>query len=167
MDISAGMGIIVDIIVVLILIFSFLGGLKEGAPKECQTLLAFLIALPLTGLLFGCISGWLSFVSFENWRGLLSFLLAIGIIIIILHLILWFPRNLVTRIWSGGFLWGLLGGVFGLCNAMLGLVLMYTILDIYPVFTWLNDILNSSTVLGWLSAAFGGLIRALLSTMPL
>jgi uncharacterized membrane protein required for colicin V production len=82
MDVPASMGIIIDVIVALILIFSFLGGLKDGAVKEFIGLLAFVVALPLSGLLIGVVSGWLSFVADGTWRSLLSFLLTMGIIII-------------------------------------------------------------------------------------
>jgi uncharacterized membrane protein required for colicin V production len=167
MEVPANMGIIIDIIVALILIFSFLGGLKEGAVKEFFGLLAFIIALPLAGLCTGFISGWLSFVANDTWRSFLSFLLAMGIIVILLHLIFWFPRHLLDKVWSGGFVWNLLGGVFGLADAVLGLVLMVTLLGIYPVFTWLNAILGSSGILNWLVSSFGGIIMALLKTLPL
>jgi membrane protein required for colicin V production len=167
MEVPAAMGIIIDIIIALILIFSFLGGLKEGAIKEFLGLLAFILSLPLAGLCIGFVSGWLSFVSDDTWRGLLSFLLAMGIIIILLHLLFWFPNNLLEKIWSGGFLWSLLGGVFGLADAVLGLVLIVILLDIYPILSWLSSILDSSSILGWLVAAFNGVVTMLLKTVPL
>lgn len=166
MEVPAVMGIIIDVIVALILVFSFLGGLKEGAVKEFLGLLAFVISLPLSGLCVGFISGWLSFVPDLIWRGLLAYLLAMGIIIIILHILFWFPQNLLDKVWSGGFVWNLLGGVFGLANSVLGLVLMVHLLVIYPVFPWLSTILNTSSILGWLDAAFGSVILGLLKTLP-
>ena len=167
MEVPAAMGIIIDVIIALILIFSFLGGLKEGAIKEFLGLLAFILALPLAGLCTGIISGWLSFVPDATWRGLLAFLLSMGIIIILLHLLFWFPQNLLDKIWSGGFFWSVLGGVFGLANSVLGLVLMVQLLDIYPVLPWLSTILDSSNILNWLVAAFSGVIAGLLKTVPL
>lgn len=166
MEVPAALGIIIDVIVVLILVFSFLGGLKEGAIKEFLGLLAFVISLPLAGLCVGFVSGWLSFVPDLTWRGLLAFLLAMGIIIIILHIIFWFPQNLLDKVWSGGFAWNLLGGVFGLANSVLGLVLMVHLLDFYPVFSWLSTILKTSNILSWLDVAFGGVIMGLLNTLP-
>jgi len=167
MEVPANMGIIIDVIVALILIFSFLGGLKEGAVKEFTGLLAFVIALPLSGLCTGYISGWLLFIADDTWKAFLSFLLTMGIIIILLQVIFWFPRNLLDKVWNGGFLWNLLGGIFGLADAALGLVLMITLLDIYPVFTWLSDILYSSRILNWLVSSSGGIIMTLLRTLPL
>jgi membrane protein required for colicin V production len=167
MDVPANLGIIVDVIVALILIFSFLGGLKEGAVKEFIGLLAFVIALLLSPVFTGFFSGWLSFVGDGTWRAFLSFLLTMGIIIILLHLIFWFPKSLLDKVWNGGFLWSLLGGVFGLADAALGLVLMVVLLDTYRVFPWLNDILNSSNILNWLVSSFGGVVRTLLHTVAL
>jgi len=167
MDVPANMGIIIDVIVALVLIFSFLGGLKEGAVKEFIGLLAFVIAIPLAGLFTGFISGWLSFVADSTWRAFLTFLLTMGIIIILLHLIFWFPKNLLDKVWSGGFLWSLLGGVFGLADAVLGLVLTVILLRTYPVFPWLNDILGSSNILNWLVSSFSGVVNLLLKTVSL
>lgn len=166
MEFPATMGIIIDIIVALILIFSFLGGLKDGAVKELLGLLAFIIALPLSGLLTGFVSGWLSFVADNTWRTFLAFLLTMGILIILLHIIFWFPQKLLEKVWSGGLIWSILGGVFGLANAVLGLVLIVRLLQIYPVLTWLNDILDTSTILNWLASNFGGVISLLLNTIP-
>jgi hypothetical protein len=55
MDVPASMGIIIDVIIALVLIFSFLGGLKDGAVKKFVGLLAFVIALALTGVFSGFI----------------------------------------------------------------------------------------------------------------
>jgi membrane protein required for colicin V production len=166
MDVPANMGIIIDVIVALVLIFSFLGGLKEGAVKEFIGLLAFVIALVLAGPFTGLISGWFSFIANDTWRAFLTFLLALGIIIILLHLIFWFPKTLLDKIWSGGFLWSLLGGVFGLADAVIGLILMMVLLDTYPVFPWLNDILISSNIMNWLVSSFGGVVSTLLKAAP-
>jgi uncharacterized membrane protein required for colicin V production len=166
MDFSATLGIIIDVIVALILIFAFLGGLKDGAVKELFGLLAFIIALPLSGLLTGFISGWLSFVSDSTWRAFLAFLLTMGILIILLHIVFWFPKNMLEKVWNGGLIWNMLGGIFGLANAVLGLLLMVRLLEIYPVLTWLNDILDTSSILKWLASTFGGIIALLLKTVP-
>lgn len=162
MEVPAVMGIIIDVIVALILIFSFLGGLKEGAVKELLGLLAFVISLPLAGLCVRFVSGWLSIIPDVTWRNLLAFLLAMGLIIIILHIIFLFPQNLLNRVWKGGFSWNLLGGVFGLGNSVVGLVLMVSLLNIYPVLPWLSTILDTSKILGWLVALFGGVLTGLI-----
>ncbi len=162
MEIPVGAGLIVDLIVALILVFSFLGGLRKGAVKEFFGLLAFIVALPLTGLFTGYVSDWLQFIADSYWRAFFSFLLTMGIITIILYLLFWLPRSLLDRIWNGGFIWNVLGGIFGLTNVALRLVLMVTLFDIYPLLDWVNDLFLSSGVLNWLVAAFEPFILSLL-----
>jgi uncharacterized membrane protein required for colicin V production len=160
-------GIIVDIIVVLILIFSFIGGVRGGAIKELFGLLAFLLSIPLASMFFQYLLSWFSFVGDSTWQSLLTFLLTMAIIIIILHLILWIPRHFLEKVWNGGFFFGFLGGIFGLLNSALGLVFLVSLLDIYPVFPWLDSILVTSGVLNWLVNACGSFIMTLLKSSSL
>lgn|GEM_PF-372177 len=164
MQVPAYVGTIVDIIVVLILIFSFIGGLKGGAVKQFFGLLAFIIAIPLTGVFYGYVVSWFSFVGDSTWRNLLAFLLTMGIIMILLHLIFWLPRHLLDKVWNEGFFWSLLGGVLGLLNSALGLVLLVSLIDIYPVLPWLDNIFASSQVLNWLVNTLGVFIMTLLNS---
>ena len=162
MQIPAYVGTIVDITVALVLIFSFIGGLKEGAIKEFFGLLAFIIAIPLTGVFYGYVVSWFSFVGDSTWRTFLAFLLTMGIIMILLYLLFWVPRHLLEKVWNGGFFWSLLGGVLGTLNSALGLVLLVGLIDIYPVLPWLGDVSVSSNVLNWLVNTFGAFIMTLL-----
>jgi len=155
-------GIIIDLIVALVLVFSFLGGLKEGAVKEFLNLLAFIIALSLTGAFTGYVWGWLSFITDHVWRDFFTFLLTMGMITIILHLVFILPRGLLDKVWSGGFIWNALGGILGVVNTALGLVLMVILFDMYPVLNWLSDLLGASNVLNWLVSSFGSIILSLL-----
>ena len=162
MDLTSAFGIVTDIIVALIFIFSLIGGLRQGAIKEFFGLLAFIIALMLTGLFIGYVMGWLSFIGIVNWRNFLAFLLTMGLILIAMFLIFWIPRYFIAKVWDGGFVWSLLGGIFGLIDCALGLVLLVKLLNIYPILSWLNSVLASSHVLNWLVANFGPFITALL-----
>lgn len=156
-------GIIIDLIVALVLVFSFLGGLKEGAVRGFFGLLAFIIALSLTGAFTAYFLGWMSFVPDHLWRAFFTFLVTMGIITIILHLVLMLPRHLLDKVWNGGFIWNALGGIFGVVNSALGLVLMVILFDIYPVLNWLSDLLTASNVLNWLVSSFGSIILSLLN----
>ena len=167
MQIPAFVGTIVDIIVALTLIFSFIGGLRGGAVKEFFGLLAFIISLPLTGVFMGFVVPWFSFVNDTAWREFLAFLLTMGIIILLLYLIFWAPRFWLEKIWGGGFFWSLLGGIFNLLNAALGMVLLVSLLVIYPVWPWLDAVLTSSALLNWLINTVGAFVLTLLkSTHP-
>ncbi|MDD5398750.1 MAG: CvpA family protein [Dehalococcoidia bacterium] len=155
MEVPAYASIIIDIIVALILVFSFLGGLKQGAPRELCGLLAFIVALSITGAFIAYVFVWMSFASDNLWRSLLTFLITMAIIMIVLHLALLLPRHLLDKIWSGGFFWSVLGGIFSVINSALGLVLMVLLLGIYPVLDWLNDLLAASGILNWLVSISG------------
>jgi len=158
MDIPAGLGIIIDIIVALILIFGFIGGLKEGAIKELLNLIAFILALALTGYFMGYVTSWFNFVPDVNWRGLLGFALTLIIIMIILSLLFWPLRAVVEKGWNGGALWSILGGILALINAAVGLVVLVILFDVYPVFQWLNTAFLSSQILNWLVSHIGPLL---------
>lgn len=162
MVIPAGAGIIIDIIIALVLIFSFIGGLRGGAIKEFFGLAAFIIALPFTGILVGLVSGWFSFINDTNWRSFVAFLVAMGIIILVLYIVFWIPRHLVEKIWSDGFFWSLLGGMFRAMNSALGLVLLVVLLDTYPVLDSFDSLLGASHLLNWIVGTFGAFIIGLL-----
>jgi hypothetical protein len=69
---------------------------------------------------------------------------------------------LLEKVWNGGFFWSLLGGVLGTLNSALGLVLLVSLIDIYPVLPWIDDVFVSSQVLNWLVNTFGAFIMTLL-----
>ena len=123
--------------------------------------------MPLTGVFSGYVLSWFSFVNDNTWRALLAFLVTMGIIMIILNLIFWIPRHLLEKVWSGGFFWSLLGGVFGALNSALGLVLLVNLLDIYQVSAGLDSVLVSSGVLNWLVNTFGAFVLSLLKSIHL
>jgi uncharacterized membrane protein required for colicin V production len=162
MAVPAYAGFIIDIVVALVLVFSFIGGLKQGAVREFFGLLAFIIALSFTGAFITFVWGWLGFIPDNSWRSFFTFLATMGIILIILHLVFLLPRMLLDKVWNGGFIWNVLGGIFGVANTALGLVLMVVLLDIYPVLNWLSDFLAASGVMNWLVSSFGSTILTLL-----
>ncbi len=167
MHVPAYWGTIVDIIAVLILIFSFIGGLKRGALKEFFGLLALIVAIPLASLFYGYVISWIFFVGDSVWRPFLAFLITMGIIMVLLLLIFWIPRHFLDNAWDAGFFWSLLGGIFAILNSALGLVLLVSLIDIYPVLPWLDDIFSSSQVLNWLVNTIGFFVMTLLRSTHL
>jgi hypothetical protein len=161
MSTSTIVGIITDIVIVLILIGSFIGGAKGGFFKGLVEVIAFIIALLVSGIFLDMVYGWLSFIGDTGWRSFLAFLLTMGIIIILVQLILWLPRHLLEKIWNSGFIFGLLGGILGFLNAALGLVLLVKLLGVYQVLPWLSSIFATSHVLNWLVSVFGPIITSL------
>jgi membrane protein required for colicin V production len=163
---TAFTSIVADIIVALILVFSFIGGFREGAPREIAGLTAFILGLIFTYFFVGSVAGWLSFVSDDTWRSLFSFLLTLGIIIVILYLLLWIPRKFLEKVWTDGIIWSLMGGVLGLFSGMLGLALFIKLSNFYEVWPWLNQVLASSRILSLIDSMLGGVINTLVRTLP-
>ena len=141
----------VDVIAALILIFSFIGGLKEGAVKSFFALVAMFISIPVTGFLYGYIVDILFFIPSEVWRNFIGFFGAFIIISIILAIIFLIPRNLLGGLWDKGVLSPLLGGLFSLIGAGISLVLLRIVVHTFPIFDWLDYVLVNSSVVSWLT----------------
>jgi len=144
----------VDIIVIILLILSFLGGLKEGVVKTLSSLVAMLIAVFLAGLSYRLLASLLSFLPGDNWENFLGFFITMGIISVILHFILFIPRKIIGAIWKKGVLFRVLGGVCNLVGAMIGMAVFVLIVQAYPIFGWLERWVSDSGVLSALVHAF-------------
>jgi len=142
--------ILVDILAVIILIFSFLGGLKEGAVKHFFTLIILIVAIPLAGLSYHLIAAILSFLPGTNWGNFIGFFIALAIISVILHFIFFLPRKITQKIWKKGALFRLLGGALNIVSASIGMVVFTLAVGAFPVFGWLERALTNSSVLAWL-----------------
>ena len=137
----------VNLIAILILILSLLGGLKEGAVKQFFNLVALLIAIPLTGLSYHLLTNFLSFLPGENWENFIGFYITLAIISVILHLIALLPRKIVQKIWRGGLLFRLFGGALNVVNTSIGMVVFTLVFLAYPIFDWLERWVAGSGVL--------------------
>jgi uncharacterized membrane protein required for colicin V production len=144
----------VDIIVVILLILGFLGGLKDGAVKSFSSLVALLIAIPATAFSYRLLASVLSFLPGEDWQNFLGFFITMGIIIAVLHLIFFIPRKIIGGIWKEGILFRLLGGVFNLVGGIIGMVVFTLLVQSYPIFDWLEGWISGSGVLSALVNAF-------------
>ena len=137
----------VNLIVVLILIFSLLGGLKEGAVRQFFNLVALLIAIPLTGLSYHLLANLLSFLPGENWENFVGFFVTLAIISVILHLMALLPRKIGQKIWRKGLFFRLLGGALNVVNASIGMAVFALVLLAYPIFEWMERWVAGSSVL--------------------
>ena len=144
-----------DIIVIIILVLSFLGGLKEGAVKTFFSLVALIIAIPLAGLSYHLIATLLSFLPGTNWENFFGFFITMAIISVILHFIFFLPRKIIQKIWKKGMLFRLLGGALNILGAIIGMVVFTLVLLAYPIFDWLERWVSSSGILASLVDAFG------------
>ncbi|MFC1901590.1 CvpA family protein [Chloroflexota bacterium] len=146
---------LIDLLVIIILVLSFIGGMKEGAIKSFFSLLALIIAIPLTGLSYHLLAAALSFLPGSNWENLVGFFITMAIISVILQLILLLPRKFLQKIWKKGCLFRLLGGIFKVSDAGIGLTVLTLVLMTYPIFDWLASWVSGSGVLMWLVTKFG------------
>ena len=140
----------VSIIASLILFFSFIGGLKEGAVKNFFSLIALLIAIPLTGISYRLLANVLSFIPGENWGNFVGFFITLALISIILYFVFLLPRKLIQKAWKKGVFFRLIGGALNIFNAAIGLTVFTLVLQAYPIFGWLEQAVMGSGVLTWL-----------------
>lgn len=144
----------VDIVAIILLILSFLGGLKEGAVKTLSSLVALLIAIPATTFSYRLLASVLSFLPGEDWENFLGFFITLGIITAILHLVFFIPRKIIGGIWKEGILFRLLGGVFNLVGGIIGMVVFVLVVQACPIFDWLSRWVSGSGILATLVNAF-------------
>ncbi len=142
--------ILLDIIVAIILAFSFIGGLKEGAVKGLTSVIVTLIAIPITGFYYYLAATILAFLSGTNWENFIGFLVTMGLISLVLQLIFLLPRRIIQAVWKRGFLYRLLGGALNAFNISLGFVVFVLVLGAYPVVDWLGKWISGSSILVWL-----------------
>ena len=140
----------VNIIAVIILILSFIGGLKDGAVKAFFSSLGFIIAIPLAGFSYRLIAVLLSFLPGENWENFVGFFVTLVIISVIWQLIFLLPRKIFQKIWKKGAFFRLLGGTLNVLGASIGMVIFTLVVAAYPIFGWLQQAAISSSVLMWL-----------------
>lgn len=146
---------LINLIALLILFFSFIGGLKDGAVKAFFSLVALLIAIPLAGLFYHWLAGLLAFLPGENWPNFLGFFITLGVISIILHLIFLLPRKLLQKALPQGVLLRLIGGILNTLGAAIGLVVFSLVIVAYPVWGWLEQAIVNSSVPVWLVSHLG------------
>jgi uncharacterized membrane protein required for colicin V production len=142
----------VSIIASLILLFSLIGGIKEGAVKQFFSLISLLIAIPVAGISYHLLAGLLSFIPGEDWENFLAFFIILAVVSVILHFIFLLPRGLAGKAWNNGLLFWLIGAVFNIFNAALGMVVFALVLHAYPFFGWLERAVSGSDVIVWLVA---------------
>ncbi|MFC1905566.1 CvpA family protein [Chloroflexota bacterium] len=139
-----------NIVVILIFIFSFLGGIRMGAVNALFALLTTIIAIPITGVLYGFVASWLAFLPGENWEHFFGFFITLAAVSVILSLIFFQPRHMLEVNWGRGLLSGVIGGIFSVTSSAIGLFLLVLLLNTYPIIEWLKIIVADSVVLTWL-----------------
>lgn len=140
----------VEVVVSLLLIFSFIGGLREGAIKGFFSLLSLFICIPVTGFLYVYAADILFFIHSDVWRNFIAFIVIFIILSILVALILLIPSRLLSAAWNKGPLQIVLGGIFNLAACAISIVLFRIIIHTYPIFEWLDFAVSNSVVISWL-----------------
>jgi uncharacterized membrane protein required for colicin V production len=151
----------VDIIITILFIFSFIAGLKEGAVKALLSLVGLIIAIPVAAYFYDMMANVLGFIPDYNWQYFLGYFFTLIIALILLALIFFFPARLIEGIWNKGVIFTILGGVFSVISFAVSLTLFVILIDKYPIWDWLEQVLNNSNIIGWLTA-FSGFVYFLL-----
>ncbi len=145
----------VEVIISLILIFSFIGGLREGAIRGFFSLLSLFICIPATGFLYIYLADVLTFIWSDNWRYFIAFMGVFIILSIVIALILLIPGRMLGMVWRRSPLQIILGGIFNLAASAISIVLFRIVVHAYPVFDWLDYALSGSVVVSWLTTYLG------------
>jgi uncharacterized membrane protein required for colicin V production len=144
----------VSIIAVLIFLFSIFRGLREGAVKPLFTLLATLIAIPVAGVSYKTLAGWLSFISGENWENFIAFFIMMAVVGMIMYFVFLLPGRALQKAWPGGLFFCVLGVIFNLVNAAIGMVVFALVLHAYPIIGGLEQAVSSAGIITGLVSLF-------------
>jgi uncharacterized membrane protein required for colicin V production len=140
----------VSIIASLVLLFSIFGGMREGAVRQFFSLIALLVAIPVAGVSYQVLAGLLSFIPGENWENFISFFIMMAVVSVALYFVFLLPSRFLQKAWKDRVLFWVIGAVFSIFNAAIGMVVFALVLDAYPIFDWLERAVSGSGVLNWL-----------------
>ena len=141
---------LIDIIAAILLFFSFIGGLTQGAIKSFFSLLCFIIAIPVAGRFYPFFADLLSFMSSPNWRNFVAFFITLALSVIVLSFIFYFPRRITEESWEDGVLFHLVGGVLNLLGSAIGIMVLALVLSTFPVWDWLRAAFANSLIIQWM-----------------
>jgi len=147
--------IVVSIIAVLLLLFSIFGGLRQGAVRQLFNLLATLIAIPVAGVSYQGLADIFSFIPGQNWENFIAFFIMLAVVNIVLYFASLLPGRALKKAWPGGLYFCVLGAIFSLVNAIIGMVVFALVLHAYPIFDWLERAVSGSAVITGLVSLFG------------
>jgi uncharacterized membrane protein required for colicin V production len=142
--------VLIDIIAAIILFFSFIGGLTQGAVKSFFSLLGLIIAVPIAGRFYPLLADLLIFMPSANWRNFAGFFVTLALSVLVLSFIFYFPRKITEESWEDGVLFHLVGGILNLLGAAIGILVLALVLWTFPVWEWLAQALADSVIVQWL-----------------
>lgn len=141
---------IVTIIAALILILSFIGGCAQGLVKSFFSLVAVIVAIPVAGQYYPFLAGFLGFINNRDLEQFIGFFITSAITSIILSIIFYFPLKILEKTWHEFLGFRIIGGLLNLLGAAIGLVVLTTLVNAFPVWEWLRLELTDSNLINWL-----------------
>jgi uncharacterized membrane protein required for colicin V production len=145
---------LINLIAILILVFSLVGGFFQGGIKSFFSIVSYLIALPIAGYFYSYVAGMLSFIPGENWENFLGFVIVIGIVSVILHFVFLLPRKILDKVIEKGVISRFVGGFLTFLNACIGLTVFALLINAFPVWIWLQIEMANSAVIKLLISVF-------------
>ena len=150
------------IIAIIVLLFVFIVGPKEGLTKIASALIAHIIAIPLAGISYQIPTSLFSFLPGENWDSFVGFFTAKYLIILILYLAFVFlSKRFIQKDWKKGIIFRLIGGSLTSLNSAMGMVTLVLAVQAYPFSVWFERVVSGSSFLDWLVTSLG-FIKAML-----
>ena len=144
------------IIAIIVLLFGFVVGQKEGAVKIASSLIAHLIAIPLAGISYQLLASLFSFLPGENWDNFVGFFTAKYLIILILYLVfLFLSKRFIRKDWKKGIFFRLIGGLLTSLNSAMGMVTLFLAVEAFPMSGWVERVVLGSGFLEWLAINLG------------
>lgn len=131
-----------DIIIIVVLVGSAFGGMKNGLIKSVLSLIGLIVAIKLAGLHYVNVAGSLNFITNETAARIAAF----GIILAAVMLITLVISYLLTKIVASltlGWLNGLGGALFGL---FMGTLVISTLLALWARFFGMPQIISDSSL---------------------
>ena len=132
------------VLAVIILIFGFLGGIKEGVVKKAFSLVTLIIAIIFSGLLYSSMGSALSFLPDSNWENFTGFIVVFILAVILFSILSLMPRKAIETFCHEGVIYRLGGGVLNLFNTAVGITVFSLLFITFPVWTWMHEVLTGS-----------------------
>jgi membrane protein required for colicin V production len=129
-----------DIIVIILLIISAIGGLASGLIKSVLSLVGLIVGILVAGHFYATLAGYLTFIPNESGARIFSFILIVLVFILIAALLGVMLTKVVSAI-SLGWLNRLGGAAFGV---ILGAIFIAAILSLWIKYTGSSNSIASS-----------------------
>jgi uncharacterized membrane protein required for colicin V production len=135
------------VLAVIILIFGFIGGIKEGIVKEAFSLVTLIISILFAGMLYSSVGSALSFLPDPDWENFTGFIVVFALISILFSILSWMPRKSIETFCHEGIIFRLGGGILNLFNTAAGITVFSLLFITFPVWPWMREVLTGSGII--------------------